>query len=823
MPEIDLDKYVHRKQTENEFFNAIDKRQSLIILDMDAPHWTGKTHTLIYLSKQVLKRYHNSAMGWVDFGEGQYKTYLEKGADDLKLNELYISTIKALAQEMFGINPKKFGAHFPTKIVKQVKQVIRGVTLGGPTLITINFEKMFIAETISNEQKRAAAARFLRNYVQKWHMQNRKVFIFMDNFCQIQNSLLAEWIINELRPALEDCQFVLGRADCKDLSNFDQKSRTPIEIYEFNQEETNEYLQKNLKKNDLDPIWGKLVHEYTNGNPMLVSWMVEVIKHEHLQDNPPDEELIKNIRNAPQDDREKLALLIQRVCRNDETLNLLFNTACILRRFDLDTLKFIVVKDIIDQQFKPNWDILTTLPGIVKQSDGILTVNTMEANIWESILHRQKPEFVDEVHRQAAQYYRQRLQDQEQDADIGVYERMHRYEDPAFQFHNQRWLYHLASLHDRRQFILESATRYFDAFFWWGDYLHFPFCDQLIIDLNDLLMIETDKKTSRWVELLTSFHRNFQPKRERGSDPRWLAICRRQVNEILSLVKPLEDEEESPAYLHIKSILLSYLAETDWIEAHGNPASPNYPQAVDYFKQSLTYLAEAEAIYRAFAKALPKSENLERRKYKELAERETWVSAWMWVWLVNLYSEHDDSQKCLENCPVAESEVREADDTDLEALARIDAARAHAHFISDQREEALTAFKRYIIKTVGFLVSDYHSGGDLYALEFFREMIEDVGAHLSELHSLHHDEAARWWHELYQMWAGVVPADTTASPSNMPWEWLALNSQGRAITHKLPLPRIFATYNPKTGELEDFPKKLPGDFKVVFDNLKDTI
>lgn len=96
-----------------------------------------------------------------------------------------------------------------------------------------------------------------------------------------------------------------------------------------------------------------------------------------------------------------------------------------------------------------------------------------------------------ELHRSAEAYY------QDQTAGfLDGYEGWFRYEDTRWQTMVREWLYHVAHLDDdaRLSSQLGLARLFLDAFRWWGKYIPFDFCDQLLMDWAEMAKSRAEAK-----------------------------------------------------------------------------------------------------------------------------------------------------------------------------------------------------------------------------------------------------------------------------------------------------------------------------------------
>jgi hypothetical protein len=83
------------------------------------------------------------------------------------------------------------------------------------------------------------------------------------------------------------------------------------------------------------------------------------------------------------------------------------------------------------------------------------------------------------LHQQALAWYGNKLKGDVED-DLAAYAGWFRYEQADWQTTKDDWLYHLAASGDAVGSTLAFLRVYFDAFWWWGYYQRFPFCERLL-------------------------------------------------------------------------------------------------------------------------------------------------------------------------------------------------------------------------------------------------------------------------------------------------------------------------------------------------------
>ncbi|WP_258725611.1 pentapeptide repeat-containing protein [Cellulomonas sp. NS3] len=197
------------------------------------------------------------------------------------------------------------------------------------------------------------------------------------------------------------------------------------------------------------------------------------------------------------------------------------------------------------------FDQLATL-SFVDTVDGDGTVLRLQEHVRTSFLARlqasDQPR-VASLSRAAAAYFRSRMESGAHGADGagGSFAAQFRYEDPAWQAAAREWLYHSGALTEpaeQRRFVLEAAALFLDAFHWWGNYVHFDFCDKLVTDLHQLVTRREASDNPSSVAALVG--RRAWPE---------LAELHRALADIADLYPPWSTKSEKVDWLRIQEAL----------------------------------------------------------------------------------------------------------------------------------------------------------------------------------------------------------------------------------------------------------------------------
>jgi hypothetical protein len=139
----------------------------------------------------------------------------------------------------------------------------------------------------------------------------------------------------------------------------------------------------------------------------------------------------------------------------------------------------------------------------------------LHEGIREHRLAEMPPDVVRRRHERAEHVYAELVAEQEPEWDpaaADAFTPMARFESPEFQDLLREWLFH--AVHSQgRELSQQTGVRitqiFLEAFWWWGFYLRFPVCEQLLREL-DLISADKSDADRQWLADLSTFYRNFR-------------------------------------------------------------------------------------------------------------------------------------------------------------------------------------------------------------------------------------------------------------------------------------------------------------------------
>jgi hypothetical protein len=127
------------------------------------------------------------------------------------------------------------------------------------------------------------------------------------------------------------------------------------------------------------------------------------------------------------------------------------------------------------------------------------------------------------LHHKAVNYYARLLQ-QDIDDNPVAYLGWYRYEQTDWQATKDAWLYHLAHTGNAVSGVQAFLRVYFDAFWWWGYYQRFPFCERLLLEWQQQRSL--DPKVQQGLDHLASFQAAYPEGYEKAARGNWPEVER---------------------------------------------------------------------------------------------------------------------------------------------------------------------------------------------------------------------------------------------------------------------------------------------------------
>jgi hypothetical protein len=399
-----------------------------------------------------------------------------------------------------------------------------------------------------------ATTRLARNLAAR--TQPVRLLILLDDFHVLTGRRLGEWVM-ELLAGIKGADVVVTHEPFNDPHRAGIPAgavRLPLE--NLDRDDVRDYLASRP-----GIAWDatKLLDEvldFTGGHPQALALVADYIK-----ESTSAQESVRLIRQlgAVQGGRTtQLEELVDRILEaiDDEELRDTVYSLCVTRHFDGPLLQ--VLLDVNQRHAQTLLDRLVRYsfvrPNAVEPS--LLTISDFVRRIGEMHLGVVRTE---EIHLRAKGYYQARV--------VGIidddtsYESWYWLEMPAFQALERDWLYHISRLTEgnRQTGRLGIARVFLDAFWWWGYYIPFPFCEEILADWSEVT--SSNESDRAWGRQLRAFYDNYPKgwRKSEASRDKWIKV--RRALRYLWDEAHFDDEPTEREMRHIRGILALFLAD----------------------------------------------------------------------------------------------------------------------------------------------------------------------------------------------------------------------------------------------------------------------
>ncbi len=388
-----------------------------------------------------------------------------------------------------------------------------------------------------------------------------RLLVLIGDFHLIASRPLGGWLLNFLS-GVQEADVVLLHQELRGPAAVElPPGAVALPLGNLSRADVEAYLRSQDIGLDVTGI-DEAVWDFTHGHPQALALAADLIK-EILKEGGSIQRSVGMIRqiDAVQGGRDKqLEVLVDRIVNaiEEELRNALY-TVCIPRHFDTPLLQHLV--DGLDEPHAQT--IIERLGGysfVEPPMPGrpYLAITGFVREVIASRLDV-NPARQQAIHQRAREYY-EGLMLARWDENDTSYNGWYRQEEPDFQTYRREWLYHLGSLtgSHRQEGRISIARVFFDAFWWWGSYVHYQFCEDLLADWSAGSGDQLDRV---WGKLLSDVYKNY-PRDWQKPVPaeKWADI----LETLLVICRYGEfdgAQPKDPQLRHVRAIIDCYLAD----------------------------------------------------------------------------------------------------------------------------------------------------------------------------------------------------------------------------------------------------------------------
>lgn len=416
------------------------------------------------------------------------------------------------------------------------------------------------------------AARALTQLARNLAEQHERLLLLVDDFHLLAGRPLGDWVLQWLT-SIRGTDIVVTHLRMPARPGPQWPSQAvPIQLGNLDRDDVARYL---TAQDGIGPDVAKVVGpvwEFTGGHPQALVLVADLIR-----ENP--REAVRDIRRLHALDgglATQLEVLVERLFRviGDTGLRDALYGLCVTRHFDLALLMRLL--DLDEEHAQTLIDQIRTFSFVTGSHDGrFLAIDDFVRRIGRA-------NHVDwtrsqKIHAVAADYFHSLIAD-ETASDESWAQAWSHLEDRRFQVLKKDWLHHLGHLTGRYRRLgrLEIARIFLDGFWWWGCYVPFPFCEEILADW--MSATSDDREDRSWGEALRMVYDSYPKGGRLEAAPRakWVTV-RRHLRYLWDQGGFAQDSDE-PLQRHVRGLLDAFLADA---LRYLNPADPRADEHLD--------------------------------------------------------------------------------------------------------------------------------------------------------------------------------------------------------------------------------------------------
>lgn len=749
--------FVGRSQDISRIEAYLRQDGAVFLEDTQGEEGLGKTTFLAYLYKLLQEKdsYYLCWLGMADFNFPETCAFDGSEERCVLVNdfERYLNILKALARDLpldyfgdFADWIDRLTDEVLTQLLnRQIKVDMKGVAIKTGD-VKVSWSKVISSDLKSGDvvikipDKEAqlailtAKGRVNAEFSRRINLceGNKKIVILIDDFCRILNGSqeLAGWLLVELISQWQNSFVIVSRQASSQVLPANFNRMNSFHLNPFTPEEVSSYITKRLHPAVVPKGLAEVVFQFSGGHPQAAALALDLALQYGL-----DKKDLLNIFDgftaavSGQFDLGQMRVLVNRIHASilDEVVRQALEVGSLLRNFDAKVLRHMLSEgqnnvEGADKQYE---GIITKLKNYSFTQHYLDEQHHLEYYRFHEFIRREMNEQLkindparqEKLHQKAADYYSQLLTEYEQNQrDATAYLRWYRYENPAWQNMISEWLYHQSYITERLEAHLSFALTYFEAFWWWGYYLKFPFCERLILDWERTQIAASDRE---WVALINKFHEAYPTGYDKRGKGDWL-----QVEMALQRIRYLgkfgigADFTRDNKRLRLRAI-------TDLFLAHARRYSKVEDSKADvYYEDAFNIFVEID---------------------------DSWNMIWVVYELADLYMERKQKNTALDLSQEALFLALNSGENDYEVIANIYRVRADIYWGAGDFQQAFKYYSLAIFYAYVFQARPFQA--DFYTQAFYKEMLERSTA---RLHSLwldgNKESALNFCRQLHDFW-----------------------------------------------------------------------
>ncbi|MFC9336008.1 AAA family ATPase [Arthrobacter sp. NPDC057009] len=365
-----------------------------------------------------------------------------------------------------------------------------------------------------------------------------------------------------------------------------------LQISPFSLDEVSEFLTQTLGQERISDDLVALLYKWSGGVPIALQVLVDLMNDPTIK--LCREDLEKRLLRLPGNAEGRLAGVVTEMVERLEgrPLGKALRAASIPAECDIKLLAALLADDGVTPESAiplmkdlEAFSFTDEYKSPIDKIDYVKVHAFIRQGIADGML-KYAPHERNHLHSVAAEYFYGQF------TGSNSYFEMFGFEKPDQQSWLRKWLYHVAHSEDRRTAMLQAARVFFDAFWWWGNYVNFDFCEILITDFEGLASETQDDNLVAFADAVRRFRDNYPYRAKLRQDfdrtypaAPWNEVedALFEIRELCGLTHPSTDLSERER--HTEALLQVFLAHASRYGSPGDPleSKRHYDEAARHF------------------------------------------------------------------------------------------------------------------------------------------------------------------------------------------------------------------------------------------------
>lgn len=387
----------------------------------------------------------------------------------------------------------------------------------------------------------------------------QRVYLLIDAFESVPSGRLRSWFL-ELFSFLDGIVVVLADQAIKRIPLLTVAHARILWLDGLSEQEVHSFLSYEPGVGpDVDEIVAPVMR-FTEGHAQSVALAANVIK----ETGGPAQSirLLRRLAALDKGPGQMIGPLVKEIINTATSpeMQRALDAVLVMRRFDVESLAGVLkIRPYVAEQLVQRLSQYSFVHQR-ENSDGTeyFQVHRFIREVGTGLLQKDRRASYAELQNLALDYYEAKVIDLPE-----KYEDWFKYENQGWQISLQEWLYHVSRF--ERLYRLRGrvviARIWFDAFWWWGNYIEFPLCEHILNEYSEAAVMFGDRDDEAWCRQLRDVYRLYPKGWRRVAKPADWQDLDETLGWLLRHGELTEPTLDDSMKRHLRAFIDIYIAE----------------------------------------------------------------------------------------------------------------------------------------------------------------------------------------------------------------------------------------------------------------------